>query len=110
MNLMITLIGNAVVDSIFRHKFLADPLGTADAYGFQLTKGEVKVLAKVFTNEAQEALERDFQKLEETLWPVGQPCKKPPCAWSLYPPPEYRADYFAAEEKEAAVAEEKEAA
>ena len=101
MYLLITLIGNAAVDPVFRGMFLADPLGTAEKYGFRLTKGEVELLQIVFTQEMQETFERNFQILEQTLYknvPEAR-CKKPPCAWSLYPPPEFRSLYF---EKKAA--------
>jgi hypothetical protein len=105
MNLLVTLIGNAAVDPIFRHRFLEAPLATADAYGFLLTKGEVELLEKVFTKEMKEAFERDFEKLEQRLYQnLAVRCKRPPCAWSLYPPVAYRSDYLRAEEEEKAAA------
>ncbi len=103
MNLLITLIGNAAVDPIFRARFLADPLATADEYGVQLTKGEVDLLTQVFTKELKDTFEQAFDKLEQTLYQnLAVRCKKPPCAWSLYPPPKYRPDYFVAGERKAA--------
>lgn len=101
MSLLITLIGNAAVDPIFRQKFLEAPLATADAYGFLLTKGEVELLEKVFTKEMREAFERDFEKLEQRLYQnLAERCKRPPCAWSLYPPAAFRPDYVRDKEKE----------
>jgi len=102
MSLLITLIGNAAVDPIFRKRFLANPLAVADAYGFHLTKGEVDLLQRVFTDEMKDTFEGDFGRLEQTLYKnLLVKCRKPPCAWSLYPPPEFRPDYLVVEEKAA---------
>lgn len=103
MDLLITLIGNAAVDPIFRKRFLAEPLETADAYGFRLTKGEVDLLQQVFTKSQRSELERSFEALEKVLYlNVGGGCKKPPCAWTTYPPPQFRKDYIPDEKKKAA--------
>jgi len=94
MDLLITLIGNAVVDPAFRARFLADPLGIADAYGFRMTKAEVDLMLAVFTQEPDTitSFETSFHQLQETLY-ARQQCPTPPCGWSLYPPPQFRDDY-----------------
>jgi hypothetical protein len=93
MNLL-TLIGSAAVDYRFRAKFLKDPVSTARAYGFQLTKFDAYMLNQVFTPELSASLEEKFGELEQVLyqnlsgsvqamWPGF--CMKP-CGWSLMPP------------------------
>ncbi len=103
MEFLITLIGNAVVDPLFRERFLNDPVETADQYGFRLTKGEFDMMRTVFakleTNEKDD-LEQVFFALEEVLynnlWTRAQKvgllhdpkCPTRPCLWSVFPPPE----------------------
>jgi hypothetical protein len=98
MDLLITLIGNAAVDPGFRKLFLEDPLGTADKYGFRLTKGDFELMTAVFTklnDRERDCMERAFKALEGELYgkletlAVLPPrkCMKP-CAWSIYPPRE----------------------
>jgi hypothetical protein len=99
MDLLITLIGNAAVDPGFRKLFLEDPLGTADKYGFRMTKGEVEIMTTVFTklnHEGRERMEKAFRALEHELYipleaaAIPLPPKKcmKPCGWSIYPPRE----------------------
>ena len=98
MDLLITLIGNAAVDPGFRELFLCDPLGTADNYGFRLTKGDFQIMTAMFTNlneEERTSLENAFKALENLLYgkmenaaltpPPKTKCTKP-CTLSLYPP------------------------
>jgi len=102
MDLLITLVGNAAVDPGFRKLFLEDPLGTADKYGFRMTKGDFEIMKTVFTklnHEEKERMEKAFHALEHELYrnleisatpaPVVPPkkCMKP-CGWSIYPPRE----------------------
>jgi hypothetical protein len=100
MDLLITLIGNAAVDPGFRELFLDNPLGTADEYGFRLTKGDFQIMTAMFTNlndEEKASLEEAFKTLEDMLYskmesaalappPTRPPCTKP-CTLSIYPPP-----------------------
>ncbi len=99
MDLLITLVGNAAVDPGFREKFLDDPLGTADAYGFRLTKGDFEIMNTVFYNltDAEKAeLDQVFHALEIALYskllavaaPPPKKCMKP-CGWSIFPPPKF---------------------
>lgn len=101
MELLITLIGNAAVDPVFRKHFLDDPVDTADEYGFRLTKGEFEMMKAVFadlTQKEKEILDQTFLALENVLYNnlstrtpkpdlPSQPCH-PPCMWSIFPPPE----------------------
>jgi len=99
MDLLVTLVGNAAVDPGFRKKFLDDPLGTADAYGFRLTKGDFEIMYTVFYNltDTQKAeLDRVFHALEIALYSkldavAALPPKRcmKPCGWSIFPPPEF---------------------
>lgn len=94
MDLLITLIGNAAVDPVFRKRFLDNPIDIVDHYRFRLTKGEFELMQKVFVNlkpEEKEGLEQAFSALENILYAkITPPCTHP-CVWSIYPPPELRA-------------------
>jgi len=93
MDLLITLIGNAVVDPFFRKRFLDNPVDIVDHYRFRLTKGEFELLQTVFVGlepQEKEKLEKAFSVLQEILYVKIGPCPKPPCLWSLYPPTELR--------------------
>jgi hypothetical protein len=93
MDLVITLIGNAAVHPKFREIFLRDPIGTADKYGFRLTKGDFEIMTTVFANlkeEERERMERAFRDLEEELYNKLRPACMKPCKWSLEPPPGLR--------------------
>jgi hypothetical protein len=92
MNLLVTLIGNAVVDADFRKLLFENPLNAADEWGFHLTKGEVAMLEGIFDDNAQ-ILKDAFATLEDALYltlnqnmPEMLFCKKP-CSMSLLPPP-----------------------
>ena len=101
MDLLITLIGNAAVDPGFRELFLDNPLGTADEYGFRLTKGDFQIMTAMFTrmnDEERARVEDAFKALENILYskmesaalaappPKRPPCTRP-CSLSIYPPP-----------------------
>jgi hypothetical protein len=95
MDLLITLIGNAAVDPIFRKRFLANPIDTADEYGFRFTKGDFEMMSDVFaglTPEEKQDLELAFKGVQDLLYKNIQVAQQrvchPPCAWSIYPPPE----------------------
>ncbi|HTZ95920.1 MAG TPA: hypothetical protein VMB18_05960 [Terriglobales bacterium] len=94
MDMLITLIGNAAVDPVFRKRFLDNPVDTVDHYRFRLTKGEFELLQAVFTNlkpQEKATLEETFAALEDNLYAKIEPCGRP-CVWSLCPPPELRAE------------------
>ena len=105
MNLLI-ILGNAAVDYKFRRLLLQDPLGTAETYGFRLTKFEAQMLEAATTKNVV-ALEQVFKALEDQLYlniqnkpvpylitdPTAVPgmdatvgCHQRPCTWSLTPP------------------------
>jgi hypothetical protein len=67
---VITIIGAACVDKIFRQKLFSDPGRTAENYGFQLTVGELEWLE---TLVATQGLEADLAKAGERVCPV-RPC------------------------------------
>jgi len=85
MELLVTLIGNAAVDSNFRKEFLEDPVKTTKKYGFRLTKGDYQIMTTVFRREDFGALDEAFKKLEDKLYyrlelpPKGVPPERPPC-------------------------------
>lgn len=103
MNLLI-ILGNAAVDYRFRRLLLQDPLGTADKYGFRLTKYEGEMLTTAIKNN-EVALEQAFKALEDQLYlnieskgvtrmrtlaevvpTVPTPCPRRPCGWSINMP------------------------
>jgi hypothetical protein len=67
MDFLVTVIGNAAVDPIFRKEFLAAPRKTIDRWGFRLTKGDVEMMEAMFGSE-REMLEEKFQELEDILY------------------------------------------
>ena len=94
MDFLITVIGNAAVDPIFRGRFLSDPVDTIDHYGIHLTKGEFELMLTVFANltpDEKYQMEEAFSELERILY-LKKQCTHP-CLWSIYPPPELRATY-----------------
>jgi len=53
MDFLVTLIGNAVVDPIFRERFLNNPIDTADEYGFRFTKSDFEIMTTMFVGLTQ---------------------------------------------------------
>jgi hypothetical protein len=89
MDLLVTVIGNAVVDPLFRRELLADPRLAIDTWGFRLTKGEVEMLEAMFTDRQME-LREEFAGLEEVLYKnleklILTPCDRP-CRMSISRP------------------------
>jgi hypothetical protein len=102
MDLVITLIGNAAVHPKFREIFLNDPIGTADKYGFRLTKGDFEIMSTVFANLKEEErgrMEQAFKDLEEELYMKLKPTCMKPCKWSLEPPPALREEMSEGDEE-----------
>lgn len=95
MDLLITLIGNAVADPVFRARFLENPIDIVEHYRFRLTKGEHEMLEAVFvglTPKEKEEFEGAFLALQNIVYAklaTKEPCT-PPCKLSLFPPPELR--------------------
>jgi len=56
MDLLITVIGNAVADTEFRERLLRDPLTALDEWGFRLTKGEIEMMQEVLPRASEEEL------------------------------------------------------
>jgi hypothetical protein len=89
MDYLLTVIGNAAVDPIFREDLLLNPRETIDAWGLRLTKGEVELMEEMFGSN-QDLLEERFEALEEVLYGnLNQPevgkCDKP-CRMSISQP------------------------
>ena len=85
MDLLVTVIGNAVADAEFRERLLKDPLATLDKWGFRLTKGEVDMMEELLGNGTKEALRNKFQALHEALYGENL-CPRKTCKMSAYPP------------------------
>jgi hypothetical protein len=92
MDLLITMIGNAVVDAFFRKKLLENPIAAMDEYQFRLTKGDFEMMTGAFAGlkpDERKELERLFSAIEDKLYQrVSQQLTRPcthPCAWSAYP-------------------------
>jgi len=67
MDLLATVIGNAVADPEFRARLLDDPRGALDEWGFRLTKGEVRMLDVIFTSDKKKVLMDKFDELQDAL-------------------------------------------
>jgi hypothetical protein len=92
MELLVTLIGNAVVDPFFRKRFLDNPVDTVDEYGFRLTKGDFEMMKAMFadlTPTQKTEAGRLFVTLEDWLYNRidSKECGHP-CRMSIYPPGE----------------------
>ena len=96
MDLLISVIGNAVVDPVFRNKLLDDPVKALDDWGFRLTKREVELLEEMFAQLGAgkgdladkfeclgKALYRNIDKAEERK--VAPICPRRTCLMSVYP-------------------------
>lgn len=99
MDLLITLIGNAAVDPVFRKKLLANPVDVSDHYGFHFTKSDFELMKIMFdrlSNPEKDQFEKAFLALEELLYkkiPSKIGCQTRPCFMSISPPAELRADW-----------------
>lgn len=78
MNLLVTVIGNAVVDPVFRQLLLEKPAETIDRWGFRLTKGESALVEAMFHKELTDDLRRHFKALEDTLYKKVMESKEVP--------------------------------
>jgi hypothetical protein len=67
MDLLVTVIGNAIADPAFCERLLVDPRGAIDEWGFRLTKGEQKMLDAMFTKGKKEKLAKGFESLQGML-------------------------------------------
>ena len=88
MDLLITVLGNAVVQGDFRDRLLSgeDPVREAEAWGFRLTKGEGEMLRDMFTGSAEyiEGLRKKFDALEDQVY-INMNCARP-CKMTVGPP------------------------
>ena len=88
MDLLITVLGNAVVQADFRDRLLrnGDPVRAAEEWGFRLTKGENEMLTQIFTGSPAyiEELKERFEKLEYQVY-INTGCAKP-CKMTVAPP------------------------
>jgi hypothetical protein len=97
MDLLITVIGNAVADPAFLAKLLDDPLQAIDDWGFRLTKRETGVLEGMFAGlsaESKKLLADAFKPLETLLYQhldeavtrnAATLCNTKRCPISVYP-------------------------
>jgi hypothetical protein len=96
MDLLIAVVGNAVVDPVFRKKLLDDPVQALDDWGFRLTKREVELLEEMFAQlgARKEELAEKFECLGKALYrnidqaaerKVAPICPKRTCPMSVYP-------------------------
>jgi hypothetical protein len=104
MDLLIAVIGNAVVDPVFRTKLLDDPVQALDDWGFRLTKREVALLEEMFAQlgAKKKDLAERFESLGKALYQnideaakrkVAPICPKKNCLMSVYPRlPELRSE------------------
>lgn len=103
MDLLITVLGNALVQDEFRETLLSgNPVAAAEAWGFRLTKGEREMLELIFKDgddtykkELLDLFERLEDKVYENIQRVymcERPCKMSvPKPVHLGPPPETKA-------------------
>lgn len=94
MELLITVLGNALVQYQFRDKLFAeDPVVAAEEWGFRLTKGEREMLELIFkkgNEKYTKELRERFESLEDQIYvnlKTVYMCEKP-CKMSV-PPPVY---------------------
>jgi len=96
MDLLIAVIGNAVVDPVFQKQLLDDPVRALDDWGFRLTKREVGLLEEMFAQlgTRNEELADKFGCLRKALYQnideaadrkVAPICPKRSCPMSVYP-------------------------
>jgi len=90
MDFLATVIGNAVADPAFRTRLLDDPRGAIDEWGFRLSKGEMRMLDEMLTEDKKEKLAQAFDNLEEQLLeavPKIVLCPQKQCpGFGCYPP------------------------
>lgn len=96
MDLLIAVVGNAVVDPVFRKELLDHPVQALDDWGFRLTKREVELLEEMFAQlgARKEDLADKFECLGKALYRnideagkrmVAPICPKKTCVMSVYP-------------------------
>jgi len=89
MDLLITVLGNAVVHEDFREKLLTgDPVAEAEAWGFRLTKGENEMLHLIFNGGSnKKELREQFNGLADQVYANLKilACERP-CKMSVSPP------------------------
>jgi hypothetical protein len=71
MDLLVTVIGNAVVNQDFRKELLdgSDPLPTIEEWGFHLTKGEGEMLKSMIEKADKTKLEGAFNEVWNLMFP-----------------------------------------
>jgi len=91
MDLLVTVIGNAVADPAFRTSLLDDPRSAIDEWGFHLSKSEAWMLDAIFTKEKKQKLAKALDELEGLLLQDVDSqvvrCHQKPCpGFGCYPP------------------------
>ncbi len=97
MDLLITVIGNAVLDPVFRERLLKNPLQALDDWRFRLTNSEFTMLLEMFSKLSQKQkddLESKFHSVGAMLYQnrdqatsrrVCRVCPPKRCLASVYP-------------------------
>jgi hypothetical protein len=97
MDLLITVIGNAVLDPLFLKRLVEEPLKAIDEWDFHLTKGEINRLQEMFaglSEDERNELTEEFSKLGDTLYanvdkspraPIILMCPTKRCTSAVYP-------------------------
>ncbi len=68
MDLLITVIGNAVLDPVFREHLVDNPIQALDDWGFRLTKSEIGYLRGMFTGGNKDELKNKLATVGELLY------------------------------------------
>jgi hypothetical protein len=97
MELLITVIGNAVLDPLFLKRLVEEPLKAIDEWDFHLTKGEINRLQEMFaglSEEKRKQLTGKFSELGDILYanadkgprePIILMCPTRRCTSAVYP-------------------------
>jgi hypothetical protein len=67
MDLLITVIGNAVVHEGFREKLFDDPIDAINTWGFHLTKGDLELLIDIFGEKRRKQTEQKKEPPPESI-------------------------------------------
>ncbi|HET7208447.1 MAG TPA: hypothetical protein VFI95_17855 [Terriglobales bacterium] len=68
MDSLVSVIGNAAVDPVFREELLKHPVKATDDWGFRLTKGDIMLLKLMFHTDLVPELKQQLEKLGKTLY------------------------------------------
>ncbi len=91
MDLLVTVIGNAVADPAFREVLVENPRKAIDDWGFRLSKGEMRIVDSMFAAEDKPTVLKAFDNLQDLLFQAMRKtppfCPQKAClAFGCYPP------------------------